>query len=159
MSSRIDLTLRPSRLVGLLASLPWLLLAAFLISGAAAGQPLLLVPLPAALAGAGISYRRLGLLSGRRAVTALSLQDNRLTVHTRRGSEPVVATGSSRPGARLTYLKLRVPGTRFRVYHVLLLAPGRSYSGNVCPEAFRCLRQWLRLGQPGTRLSLTREHS
>jgi len=148
VSSRIELTLRPSRAAGLLGTLPWLLLAAFLITGAAGGHVLLLAVLPLAIAGATISYRRLGQLAGAGAVTALTLKDNQLTVHTNRHSTPVVVAGSSRLGAHLAHLKLRVPGTRFRVYHVVLLAPGHSYRGNVCPEAFRSLRQWLRLGQP-----------
>jgi toxin CptA len=156
--NRIDLSLSPSWAAGLVALLPWAVLAAFLLTAAGLGHIWLLVCLPLAAAGAIIHYRRLGRLRGSRAITALSVDGNRLTAHTAGGPIQVIPTASSHLGARFALLKLRPPGTRFRVYSVILLAPGHRYPGNVCPDRFRKFRQWLRLGLPGPIPTAAPEH-
>lgn len=152
MSSRIELTLSPSALTGVLASLPWLVLFAFALVTAVTGQPwLLMVGLPA-LGGAVWQYRQTGLLKAARSVIRLRVEQGQLYAQTRDGRQVAVApAASSRLGARLSLLKLRCTGTRFGSYHALLLANTPGAPGNVPEDDFRRLRVWLRLGRAGER--------
>lgn len=148
MSSPIELTLRPSVTAGLLAAVPWLLLSGFLLAAAQAGKPWLLLALPATLAGGVWQYRHTGLLQSRTAVTSLRVEEGQLYVGLGEAPAiPVVASGASRIGARVSLLKLRPVGTRFRAYSSLLLATSAWFPGNVPDNEFRRLRVWLRLGR------------
>ncbi|MEC7377310.1 MAG: hypothetical protein VX421_06830, partial [Pseudomonadota bacterium] len=69
MSSRIELGLSPSRLAGVIAGLPWLVLLAFLLITSLEGKPWLLTAVPFALAGALLQYRCNGALLAKRSVT------------------------------------------------------------------------------------------
>lgn len=149
MSSRIELRLAPSVSAGLIATLPWLALLAFLLTAANDHRSWLLLLVPVAAVGAVQHFRRFGLLRSRRSVTGLTLDDGRLlAIRPGRDAIPVEPCGTSRLGPTLTLLKLRPIGTRLGAYYLILLAPETWPGGNVCPEQFRKLRQWLRLGQP-----------
>ncbi|MGB1837268.1 MAG: hypothetical protein ACPHZA_02695 [Marinobacter adhaerens] len=149
MSSRIELTLTPSLLVGLLAVLPWVLLLAFLVMALLAGKFWLLVAIPIALWGAALQYRSNGLLLGGGSVSGLLIEHDKM--YARIGDKQrveVIPLASSRIWSGLALLKLRPAGTRFRSYTSLLLAPVPGSPGNVPAEDFRRLRVWLRLGRP-----------
>ena len=148
MSSRIDLRLTPSVSAGLIATLPWLALLAFVLTAATESRPWMLFFIPVAGAGALLHFRRFGLLRGKRSVTGLALEDGQLQARvTGREAIPVQPCRSSRLGPMLTLLKLRPTGSRLGAYYLILLAPEPLPGGNVCPDQFRRLRQWLRLGQ------------
>lgn len=148
MSSRIDLRLSPSVSAGLIASLPWLALSAFVLTAGADGRPWMLTLFPVAGAGAVLHFRRFGLLRSKHSVTGLALDAGQLQVILPGQSAiPVEPCGNSRLGPMLTLLKLRPTGTKLKAYHLILLAPETWPGGNVCPDQFRRLRQWLRLGQ------------
>jgi len=149
VSSRIELTLTPSLLVGLLAVLPWVLLLAFLLMALLAGKFWLLVAIPIALWGAALPYRLNGLLLGCGSVSGLLIEHDKM--YARIGDKQrveVIPLASSRIWSGLALLKLRPAGTIFRSYTSLLLAPVPGSPGNVPAEDFRRLRVWLRLGRP-----------
>ncbi|MBC7183537.1 MAG: hypothetical protein H5U30_08215 [Marinobacter sp.] len=148
MSSRIELTLSPSRLVGLLATIPWLALLIFLMAAALAGKQWLLAVAPVAVAGALRQYRSQGLLRGRHSMSRLFVEQDQLYAAT--GGErkvPVTAAATSRLWSGLALLKLRPAGTKFRSYSAILMAPSPGTEGNCPKEEFRRLRMWLRLGR------------
>ena len=146
--SRIELTIAPSVTVGLMASLPWLLLLAFLLA-AAMETPWLLAGTPVTLAGAWRQFRKNGLLRGRKAVCTLQLRQGRLYVGLGDGRElPVTPAADCRVFAPMALLKLYPSDSRFPPYSVILLASTPAYPGNVPEDEFRRLRVWLRLGQP-----------
>lgn len=148
MSSRIELRLSPSRLVGLLATIPWLALLIFLMAGALAGKQWLLVVAPVALAGSLRQYRSYGLLRGRQSVSCLFVEQDQLYAATGGDRQvPVTAAAASRIWSGLALLKLRPAGTKFRSYSTILMAPSLSIEGNCQKEEFRRLRMWLRLGR------------
>jgi len=149
VSSRIDIRLSPSVSAGLIAILPWLLLLAFACAAASDNRPWMLILAPVAGAGAILHFRRFGLLRGRRPVIGLELEAGRLhAILPGRNAIPVQPCSTSRLGPTLAVLKLRPSDSTSRAYHMILLAPGPWPDGNVCPDQFRRLRQWLRLGQP-----------
>lgn len=149
MSSRIELKLAPSLLVGMVALLPWLLLITFLVITALAGKTAMLIAAPVALAGATLQYRGNGLLLGRRSVNGLLIEHNKMFATMGGGRQvQVFPLASSRIWSGLALLKLRPTDTSFCSYTTLLLAhrPGRP--GNVSEDDFRRLKVWLRLGRP-----------
>lgn len=148
MSSRIDVRLSPSISAGLIATVPWLTLLTFALAAAAEGQPWMLSLVPVASAGAMLHFRRLGLLRSKHSVTGLALEAGQLqAILPGRDAIPVQPCRTSRIGPMLTLLKLRPTGTRLGAYYLILLAPAPWHGSNVCPDQFRKLRQWLRLGQ------------
>lgn len=148
MSSRIEVRLSPSVSAGLVAGLPWLTLLVFILTAGIGGRPWLLILAPVAAACAILHFRRFGLLRSRRSVTGLALEAGQLqAILPGRDAIPVQPCRSSRLGPTLTLLKLRPAGTRLGAYYLILLAPHAWPGGNVCPDQFRRLRQWLRLGQ------------
>lgn len=158
MSSRTELKLHPSVAAGLIAAIPWLALVVFVLVAATAGKwPLLLALLPA-IAAALVQFRRVGLLSGGKAITALRFANGPLEVQLGQ-SEPraMAVAGCSQLSARLALLKLTPFDTKFRAYYAVLLADVGALRGNVPPEDFRRLRVWLRLGRPQQRHPLTPE--
>ncbi|WP_417566070.1 hypothetical protein [Marinobacter sp.] len=142
------MTLSPSRLAGLLATTPWLVLLTFLVAAALAGKPWLLAASPLVLAGLLRQYRCHGLLRGRHSVSSLSVEQGQLYAATGDHRRvPVITSSASRIWSGLALLKLRPAGARFRSYTTILLAPSSGTNGN-CPEdEFRRLRMWLRLGR------------
>lgn len=150
MSSRIELTLSPSGLAGFLASLPWLVLLAFVVAAALAGKMWLMLASPIIIAGALMQYRCIGRLLGRRSVTGLLVDQGQLYVVTGDNRQiPVRPSASSRLWSRLALLKLRPSGTRFQAYSTVIVTPGPGWSGNAREDDFRRLRVWLRLGRSG----------
>lgn len=148
MSSRIELTLSPSRLVGVMATGPWLALLAFLIVAALAGKAWLLATIPVVLTGALLQYRCTGLLKGRRSVKALFVEQDQLYARTGDNRQiPVVPSAASRIWSGLGLLKLRPADTRYWSYTTIVLTPSSGRPGNVAEEEFRRLRIWLRLGR------------
>lgn len=148
MSSRIDLRISPSVSAGLIAALPWLTLFAFALTASADNSPWMLALAPVACAGTVLHFRRFGLLRSKLSVTGLALEAGQLqAILPGQSAVPVEPSGASRLGPRLTLLKLRPTGTRLKAYYLILLAPESWPGGNVCPDQFRRLRQWLRLGQ------------
>jgi toxin CptA len=148
VSSRIELTLTPSPLVGVLAILPWLLLLAFLAIAALAGKIWLLVAAPVVLCGARLQYRSNGLLLGGGSVHGLQIEQGEMYARTGDNRQvQVLPLASSRVWSGLALLKLRPVGTRFRSYTAILLAPLPDRPGNVPADEFRRLRVWLRLGR------------
>ena len=118
-----------------------------LIAGTANKGPLLLGLIPT-LAGALFQFCSTGLLSTKRAVTALQILDGQLYAqlgHSR--TMAVEIAGSSQLGAHLALLKLRPVGTRVFPYSAILLTGNRFVRGNVPEDEFRRLRVWLRLGR------------
>ncbi|MBW4935777.1 hypothetical protein [Marinobacter sp. F4206] len=149
MSNRIELTLHPSVATGLLATVPWLALLGFLVAAAHGGKPWLLAGIPVALAGAGLQYRRSGLLRGNSAINRLTVERGQLSARLGDGRQIAVkAAGTSRLGSRLALLKLRPIGTTVKAYSAILLANTAHLRGNVPEDEFRRLRVWLRLGKP-----------
>lgn len=150
MSNRIELTLSPCRLVGVLAILPWLALVVFLVVAALAGKAWLLAAIPVAAMGGLLQYRRNGLLKGRRAISDLLVQQDQLyAVTSDKRRIPVSASAESRLWSGLALLKLRPEGTRYWPYTLILLTSSAGRPGNVTEEEFRRLRMWLRLGRSG----------
>ncbi|TYC59365.1 hypothetical protein FMN52_07635 [Marinobacter sp. BW6] len=150
MSSRIELTLTPSLLVGALAVLPWLLLLGFLLIAALAGKVWLLLAAPIALAGVTFQYRSNGLLLGDSSVHGLLIEQGKMYAKTGDNRQvQVLPQASSRIWSGLALLKLRPAGTRFQSYTTILLAPIPGRPGNVPADDFRRLRVWLRLGRSG----------
>ncbi|WP_341581426.1 hypothetical protein [Marinobacter metalliresistant] len=148
MSSRIELTLSPSWLVGVMATVPWLALLAFLIVAALAGKAWLLAAIPVVLAGALVQFQCNGLLKGRRSVKELLVEQDQLYARTADHRKiPVVASAASRVWSGQALLKLRPADTRYRPYTIILLTSSSGRPGNVAEEAFRRLRMWLRLGR------------
>ncbi|AHI28775.1 hypothetical protein [Marinobacter similis] len=148
MSSRIELPLQPSLAAGLVASASWLAMACFiLIAGTSNKGPLLLGLIPT-LAGALFQFRSTGLLSTKRAVTALQVLDGQL--YAQLGHSRTVAmeiASSSQLAPHLALLKLRPVGTRLFPYSAILLTGNGIVRGNVPEDEFRRLRVWLRLGR------------
>ncbi|MDY6841148.1 MAG: hypothetical protein SV429_06515 [Pseudomonadota bacterium] len=148
MSSRIELTLTPSPLVGILAVLPWLLLLAFLVIAALAGKIWLLVAAPIALCSARLQYRSNGLLLGGGSVHGLLIEQGKMYAKTGDNRQvQVLPLASSRVWSGLALLKLRPVGARLQSYTTILLAPSPDRPGNVSADEFRRLRVWLRLGR------------
>ncbi|MCM0611179.1 hypothetical protein KFJ24_01675 [Marinobacter sediminum] len=148
MSSRIELNLSPSVAVGILATLPWLVLLIFIVIAAATGKGWLAAGIPITLIGAFAQYRNSGMLRGASSVGALRLKDEQLYAKLVDGRLiPVTAGPNSRVGARLALLKLRPVGTRLLSYSAILLADTAGTHGNVPEDEFRRLRVWLRLGR------------
>ncbi|WP_372980756.1 hypothetical protein [Marinobacter sediminum] len=148
MSSRIELSLQPSLAAGLIASAPWLAMAGFILIAGTANKGLLLLGLIPTLAGALFQFRSTGLLSTKRAVTALQVLDGQLYAqlsHSRTTTMEIASV--SQLGAHLALLKLRPVGTRLFPYSAILLTGNRFVRGNVPEDEFRRLRVWLRLGR------------
>ncbi|MCR8914930.1 hypothetical protein FDP08_17295 [Marinobacter panjinensis] len=147
MSSRIDLPISPSRPVGILCALPWLLLTALVALLASDHGLALLLLITLTSAGAINQYRRNGLLSGPNAVVGLKVENQQLYARLGEGEDvAVLPYGESRVSAGFTILKLRRTGTISGTYPVVLVALTPRLC-NTSPEAFRQLRVWLRLGQ------------
>ncbi|SFR55772.1 toxin CptA [Marinobacter gudaonensis] len=150
MSSRIELSLSPSRLAGVIAGLPWLVLLVFLLIGSLKGKPWLLTAVPIVLAGAVLQYRCSGALLTKRSVTGLLVDQGQLYVVTGDHRRiPVRPAPSSRLWSRLALLKLRPVGTRFQAYSAVIVSSGPGCPGNAPEADFRRLRMWLRLGTQG----------
>lgn len=148
MSSRVDLPLRPSLPVGAIAGLPWLALTVFVLVAALTDKTILLLALPVLLVAGLRTARRHGALAGDDAIVGLRLENNHLSAQFRhRPSVPVLAARSSLLGPTLTVLKLHPLDTRYKSCRIVLLAPTPWFDGNTDADAFRRLRQWLRLGQ------------
>ncbi|MBZ2167300.1 hypothetical protein [Marinobacter sp. F4216] len=148
MFNRIELPLRPSILSGVVAALPWLAIAAFLIVVGYTRIPWFLGAVPAALCGAWIYFRRMGQLKGKTAVTSLLLEQGQLYAQLDSGErKPVSPSPASRLGRRLSLLKLRANDSTVRAYSAILIDGGTICHGNVPGNEYRRLRVWLRLGQ------------
>ncbi|PFG09469.1 MULTISPECIES: hypothetical protein [unclassified Marinobacter] len=145
MSSRIDIRLRPTLLVGAIAALPWLVLAGFVGLLSIDGHVWLLAMAPLATAGAVYAVRRQGLLRGQHCVIRLRLHDGQLWALHSNGEAVAVNPGpGSRIGARFSVLQLRQAHSN-RYYTTVLLLSGDR--GNLPSDDARRLRLWLRLGQ------------
>lgn len=139
--SRIEVTIRPSPGLGLIASIPWLLLPALVLT--LDGIPAI-VTLLAALAGiAGvITAIRHQLLAGRHTPVRLLATPDGLRIHLRDGREqPARISGESRITHRLLWLRLRCNGNS----HTLLLSDLPGFR-NTDPHSLRRFTGWLRLG-------------
>lgn len=151
MSSRIDLPISPSRPVGILCALPWLLLTALMVLLASDHGLVLLLLTTVTSAGAIFQYRRNGLLSGPNAVVGLKVENQQLYARLGAGEGEdedvaVLPCGESRVSAGFTILKLRRTGTISSTYPVVLVVLTPRLC-NTSPEAFRQMRVWLRLGR------------
>lgn len=156
MSSRVDLSFRPSALAGLIAATPWLALLAASLPLASLVHPVALLALPAAGYGAWQRWRQCGTLEAPCAVVRLSLDTaarsahNQWTIESRAGDRvPVTVAGHSRLSGPLALLALKPAGRhpyRLVVVHGPCPLPGGgTLSGNCEPEGFRRLRARLRL--------------
>ncbi len=134
--------------MGILCTLPWLLLTALMALLARDHGLVLLLLITLTSAGAIFQYRRNGLLSGPNAVVGLKVENQQLYARLGAGEEDVAVlpSGESRVSAGFTILKLRRAGTISGTYPVVLVALAPRLC-NTSPEAFRQLRVWLRLGQ------------
>lgn len=157
MSSRIEVTLRPSLATGLVAATPWIALLGFLLIAAAQVSAVLLVPVPLVITGLVWQIRLTGLLAGPRAVTGLLVEDGQLRITLGNGRRQAVTIApESRLTGHLALLKVVPDDTRLTRWPwqsrlVVFINVGRAgWAGkiatNIEPEAFRQLRVWLRLG-------------
>lgn len=146
MYNRIDLTLRPGILAGLLAALPWILMTVAVVALAATG-PALMAPVAVFPALMGLrQFRRSGLLQGPSSVHRLTLQAGELRVLLGDGRQVAArVTGDSRVFARLALLKLRTQATTVNPSLVVLHDRIGPAAANADPDEFRRLRVWLRL--------------
>ena len=145
MSSRIDIRLRPTGLVGAIAALPWLVLAGFVSLLSTDGHVWLLTMVPLAAVGMFYAFRSQGLLRGKRCLIGLRLHDGQLwALHHDRAAVAVNPGPGSRIGARFSVLQLRQAHSNRYYTTVLLLSGGH---GNLPSDDARRLRLWLRLGQ------------
>ena len=147
MSSPIELRLAPSAIAGLLAILPWLVLAGFVLAASASGWPVLLLSLPVVIGFAWRSYQRQGLLQGANAVVALKVGSQGLACRCADGEElPVTVDSASSLGASFLALKLRAPvDTSGTLFTLIISGPGPW--ANASQADVRRLTTWLRLGQ------------
>ncbi|MGM0953710.1 MAG: hypothetical protein ACQEW7_12115 [Pseudomonadota bacterium] len=148
MSSRIDLRLRPSATAGLLATLPWLILAGFTVTASISGPQVLLLFIPVIGWFGWRSYQRHGLLKGDNSVVALTTDARGLCCQCADGRElSVTIDSASSLGASFLALKLRAPAaTSGRLFTLIISEQGLP--GANAPEAdFRRLKMWLRAGQ------------
>ena len=145
MSSRIDIRLRPTGLVGAIAALPWLVLAGFVSLLSTDGHVWLLTMVPLAAVGMFYAFRSQGLLRGKRCLIGLRLHDGQLwALHHDRAAVAVNPGPGSRIGAHFSVLQLRQAHSN-RYYATVLLLSGSR--GNLPSDDARRLRLWLRLGQ------------
>jgi len=145
VSSRIDIRLRPTGLVGAIAALPWLALAGFVSLLSIDGHVWLLAMVPLAAVGTFYAVRSHGLLLGQHCVIGLHLHDGQLwALHHDNAAVAVNPGPGSRIGANFSVLQLRQAHSNHYYTTVLLLSGGR---GNLLSDDARRLRLWLRLGQ------------
>jgi len=147
VSSRIDLRLRPSATAGLLATLPWLVLAGFTVTASISGPRILLLFVPVIAWFGWRSYQRHGLLKGTNAIVALTIDTGGLCCQCADGRElPVTIDSASSLGASFLALKLRAPAaTSGRLFTLIISEQGLP--GANAPETdFRRLKMWLRTG-------------
>lgn len=143
MYNRIDLPLSSSRVAGLPAAAPWLLLSLAILIAAGHGMSWFALAMPVTLAGALDRWRRCGTLGHPRAVIRLVTMGPRLfaTLADQTTTE-VRPLPESRLSGGFLYLALQEMKTGKRLQVVLV---PREPGGNVPPEALRRLRTWLRL--------------
>lgn len=147
MPNRIDLALAPSTLAGLIAALPWCVLALAALALGWIQHPLLWVFCPLAIVGGLCQFRTSGWLQRASSVCQLSVTAGGLCVHLKNGRRTTVRIAAdSRLFARLAILKLTPVDTTVKPALVILVDPGFGLPANVDPVAFRRLRVWLRLG-------------
>lgn len=141
--NRIDLPLSPSRVAGLFAAGPWLLLSLAILIAASQGMAWLVLATPVTLAGARDRWRRCGSQAHPRAVVRLVTRGPQLFVTL---ADQTTTEVSPMPDSRLSggflYLALQELHTGNRLQ--LVLVPGKL-GGNAPPEALRRLCTWLRL--------------
>jgi len=148
VSSRIDIKLRPTGLVGAIAALPWLVLAGFVSLLSTDGHVWLLAMVPLAAVGTFYAVSSHGLLLGQHCVVGLRLHDGQLwALHHDNAAVAVNPGPGSRIGANFSVLQLRQAHSNRYYTTVLLLSGGR---GNLPSDDARRLRLWLRLGQKPT---------
>lgn len=149
MSNRIDLPVRPSNAVGLVAILPWLCLTVFSLILAYRYGVGFLILVPVAAAVAVHQWHLTGQLCLDRSVVRLTVRNDRLQVQRRDGKHyEAIADGESRLYPRLVILKLRPGDTTYKPLTVILWAETQTV-GNVPADLHRQLRAWLRLGSSG----------
>jgi toxin CptA len=155
VSSRIDIPLRPSGVVGCLAALPWLVLCGFILILAGTHGISFLVLLPVALAGALYQWNLNGRLSLGRSITRLTITDRGLQAQQRNGTQFLASVGpQSRLYPALIILKLNPDDATYKSISVLLWARNEQSvdsPGNIAGDLHRQLRVWLRLGSAGER--------
>jgi toxin CptA len=151
VSSRIDIPVKPSNRVGLLASAPWLGLTGFNLILANAYGAVFLGLIPLALAGAIYQWNLNGRLRLARSVIRLTITSDGLQLQQRNGEQyPVTANSGSRLYPRLVILKLNPSDATNRASTMLLWSDEHG-TGNVSGDLHRRLRAWLRLGSAGGR--------
>ncbi|AMQ90173.1 hypothetical protein [Marinobacter sp. LQ44] len=147
MSSRIDLTLSPSGITGLLACAPWMLLGGFALGAALEASLWLLVAVPITIVFAWRNFQRYGLLRGPGAVKALRTDSGGITCQFGDGHEtPVRVCASSTLGASCLILKLHPQDSRSGSIMVMITGKIGPFQANAPEPEFRRLRVWLRIG-------------
>ncbi|MFL1406089.1 hypothetical protein ACJO2E_12170 [Marinobacter sp. M1N3S26] len=143
MYNRIDLSLSPSRVAGLAAAGPWLLLLLVTLVMAWSGLPWVAILSPLAGLGAVDRWRRCGSLGHRQAVVRLTVHGPQLfaTLADQTGTEVHVLPDSRLSGQSL-FLALRTVTGGQRLQAVLVPEASR---GNSPTDALRRFRTWLRL--------------
>lgn len=143
MYNRIDLPLSPSRVAGLAAAGPWLLLSLATLVIAWSGLSWVAMLSPLAGLGAMDRWRRCGSLSHRRSVVRLTVRGPQLfaTLTDQTGTE-VQALPDSRLSGQGLFLALRTVPDGQRLQAVLVPEAAR---GNAPTDALRRFRTWLRL--------------
>lgn len=140
MYNRIEVPLRPSHQLALLAAIPWLALGATLLLS---GRPPWVIALAGILPVAGLwrDSRRLGLLRGTRAISALRTSGGEIEFLDSAGWQVASVKGTSRLFANGVLLTLKSRATGQRRTIVLSRHP---LCTNTNPEALRRLQVWLR---------------
>jgi toxin CptA len=151
VSSRINLTFRPSVSAALLAALPWLVLAAFVLVAGFAGSPWLLLALIPIGWRTVTEVQRLGFLTGPRAIIALKLEPDRHCCLLADGRElNVQIHRNTLLTSSVLALKLDVGGATSDNLFVWVVGPIGPFRANADPQEIRRLRMWLRTGQSAT---------
>lgn len=143
MYNRIDVPLSPSRVAGLFAAVPWLVLSLAALIAAGYGTAWVALAMPVTLASALDRWRRCGTLTHPRAVVRLVTMGPRLFITlANQTTAEVRPLPESRLSGRFLYLALQDVHQGRRLQTVLV---SRSPGGNSPTGALRRFRTWLRL--------------
>ncbi|MBJ6138284.1 hypothetical protein [Marinobacter litoralis] len=149
MSNRIELTLRPSSTAGLIASLPWIVLASFIVIAALESSALLAAfTIPVLWLGRA-SFQRFGLLKKPNSIIAVTYDSTGLTCQLANGRKlPVTVTNASFLSPGLAILQFKPNNQSSGRMMTIITGELGALKPNTTDCAFRRLRMLLRTGSP-----------
>ncbi|MDP4548437.1 MAG: hypothetical protein ABJM19_07945 [Marinobacter sp.] len=147
MSNRIELTLSPSSTAGLIASLPWVVLAVCTVIAAQETSLLLTLFVIPALALGRAAFQRFGLLNKPNSIVAVSNDTTGLTCRLANGHElPVKVTNASFMSPGLAILQFKTNTRKSGRMMTIITGNLGALKSNTNDSAFRRLRMLLRTG-------------